>query len=46
MDLDDTVVLANFRALDLRLGHMMDICAAYEQLAWYQASHSLELNQN
>lgn len=34
LELDDTIVLANFRALDLRLGHMIDICSAYQLLGW------------
>lgn len=32
MELDDEMVLANFRALDLRLGHLIDICQSLELL--------------
>lgn len=32
MQLDDEAVLANFRALDLRIGHVIDICQSLEQL--------------
>lgn len=32
MELDEPMVLANFHALDLRLGHVIDICESLEQL--------------
>ncbi len=32
MDLDEDLVLANFRALDLRIGHVIDICQSLEIL--------------
>lgn len=32
MELNDQIVLANFHALDLRLGHVIDICESLEQL--------------
>ncbi|XP_057368389.1 uncharacterized protein LOC130689450 [Daphnia carinata] len=35
MELNDQIVLANFHALDLRLGHIIDICESLEQLGRY-----------
>lgn len=32
MELDDEAVLANFRALDLRIGHVIEVCQSLEQL--------------
>lgn len=36
MDLDEDLVLANFRALDLRIGHVIDICQSLEILGRQQ----------
>lgn len=36
-ELDDDAVLANFKALDLRIGHMIDICESLEQLGRYES---------
>lgn len=32
LELDNQTVLANFEALDLRIGHLIDICQSLEQL--------------
>lgn len=43
IELNPETVLANFRALDLRIGHVIDICESLEQLG-RQAKFSMNTN--